>query len=144
MAGEQAAIKVKAGTRYDFWFSDEGLYRVEILRRAALELSSGLSILVMFAAGGLIPESEDPSGLVRAAFIFGASAPCRLEAEQERNFVYRSEDGREGEEDFLGRSEEHQPDETNRFAIRIGKGESHHGVPGEDWSGRCGTFEKPP
>ena len=78
MSQEQGPVGVVAGMRYDFWFADEGLYRVEFLRRSALELSSGLPFLALLVLDGLVPSSDDPSGLVRVVLLLFAVASTAL------------------------------------------------------------------
>jgi ribosomal protein L13E len=70
---KETPVRADAGTRYDFWFADDGLYRVEILRRAAVELPFVLPVVVLFVLAGLQPPTfSDSVALVYAALIFGS------------------------------------------------------------------------
>jgi hypothetical protein len=61
--------------RYDFWFAEDGLYRMEILRRAAVELPFVLPIMVLLVLVGLHPRAFSGSvDLVYYAALFFGSA----------------------------------------------------------------------
>jgi hypothetical protein len=66
--------------RYDYWFAEDGLYRMEILRRAAVELPFVLPIMVLLALVGLHPDAFSGSvALVYyAALLFGSAVAAFL------------------------------------------------------------------
>ena len=71
---KEPPVRANAGIRYDFWFAEDGLYRVEILRRAAVELPFVLPIVVLLVLAGLHPHaSSDSVALVYYAALFFGS-----------------------------------------------------------------------
>lgn len=78
MTQKEPPVRAEAGARYDFWFADDGLYRVEILRRRVVELPFVLPIVVLVLVGMHAPARGDSVALVYAALLVGSIAAAFL------------------------------------------------------------------